>query len=138
MSSQYQAFTEIIQGTTTSNLTTTFLLLDTYLTLSNAATLSLTEWVKIDLIASDTTLAFQTRFESDFAQSEAIFRQCGLPHDLGEGGLPVGWAEEHEGVRSFMVSREWEKMSDFEHAVETKSFKEGVGILIGWGVPFNL
>jgi hypothetical protein len=63
--------------------------------------------------------------------------------DLGEIFLSTGWSEEWvdehgEKVRSFVVARGWEGMEWFERAVGTEEFKGSVGILIGWGVRFEL
>jgi len=103
-----------------------------------SATLPLTEWVKVDFPASDATPAFQTKIEADFARFEAIYRQRGPARDVGEGELSTGWAEEQDGVRSFVVRRQWESMNAFEVAVGTDIFKEGVGIVMGWGAPHSL
>lgn len=135
---QFNAFTETVRRTTSSTLTTTIVSLTASSPSSSINSLPFVEWVKIDFPAKDITPVFQSRIESDFARFEAIFRQRGAARELGEGKLFTGWAEEQDGVRSFVVSREWERMSAFEEAVETEAFKDGVAIMIGWGAPFSL
>jgi hypothetical protein len=81
---------------------------------------------------------FQAKIEDDFARFESIFRRRGSQEKVGDIGLATGWAEEKDGVRAFVVVRGWSGMSRFEDAVQSEEFKEGIPILMAWGVPFEL
>lgn len=61
-----------------------------------------------------------------------------MPEDVGELGLATGWAEEKDGVRAFVVVRGWTGMERFREAVESEEFKGSIGIVMGWGVSFEL
>lgn len=115
-----------------------------------------TEWVRISFPSSSTP-AFKKGIEDDFARFEALFRQRGEMHGVGERGLAVGWGsvvssqaptdrEESSGEGTgsdngetvFVVARGWEAMADFETAVRTEAFDRAKGILMGWDAPFEL
>lgn len=52
--------------------------------------------------------------------------------------MATGWAEEKDGVSAFVVVRGWSEMRRFEESLRTEEFKEGIPILMEWGVPFEL
>ena len=81
---------------------------------------------------------FLAKIEGDFARFEAMYRRRGSPDACGEIGLATGWAEEKDGARAFVVVRGWREMGQFEAALATEEFGEGIGILMGWEVPFEL
>jgi hypothetical protein len=96
------------------------------------------EYVKSDFPAETVTPEFQKSIEDDFERFERLYRNRGTQDETGEIGLATGWAEEQDGVKSFLVLRGWIGMRSFEEAVGSDAFKECIPILMGWKVPFNL
>lgn len=103
-----------------------------------SGTASIVEYVKTDFPAFSTVPSFQKQIEVDFARFESIYRNRGTAEETGEVGLTIGWTEEQDDVRSFMVMRGWKSMERFQESVETEIFKECIPILLGWNMPFNL
>jgi hypothetical protein len=135
-SSAYQSFTEAIQSSTSSPLTTTIAHLDT--SPFKAGHPPIVEFVKTDFPTAEVTPELQERINSDFARFESIYRKRGTQEETGEVGLATGWTEEQDGVTGFFVVRGWTGMGKFEEALGTEVWKEGIPILLGWGKPFSL
>ncbi|KAF3045681.1 hypothetical protein E8E12_011186 [Didymella heteroderae] len=134
-SSAYQAFTTAISGLASSHLETAVVKLNK--SIFAAGNPPLIEFVKSDFPSSSIP-ELQTKIEDDFARFEAIYCRRGSLDERGEIGLATGWAEEKDGVRAFVVVRGWREMQRFEKSLQSEEFKEGIPILMGWGIPFEL
>jgi hypothetical protein len=136
VSAAFQAFENAIYSAAPSEVTTITAWLDVSPFASRHS--PLVEFVKTDFPAAEMTPALEERVKSDFARFEAIYRKRGAPEVLGEGELAIGWTEEQDGIRAFLVIRGWTGMDRFDEAVDSGPFKEGIPILMGWGKPFSL
>ncbi|KAF3047827.1 hypothetical protein E8E11_008800 [Didymella keratinophila] len=134
-STSFQAFEQAINAITSSPLNTTIVNLDT--SIFTSANPPLTEFVT-SFFPFTSSPEFKSKIHSDFARFETIYRRRGSPDACGEIGLATGWAEEKDGVSAFVVVRGWSAMGRFEESLRTEEFKEGIPILMGWGVPFDL
>jgi len=135
-SSTFRSFIEVIHSLTPTPITIVITSLNKSLFAHSIS--PLVEYVKTDFPAQSVTPEFQKQVEADFARFESIYRKRGTADESGEGDLSVGWTEEQNNVRSFLVVRGWENMGRFEEAVQSEVFKQCIPILLEWGAPFKL